>query len=153
MSIFSLDVQRRVRLRNAKKFDLHPVLGEAVVVHIGELPQSQQGKLLESVELRRELLARLEANPGAGESVGAVGPELASKLLTAQQELIAAALLDVNGDRVSAQDARTLLELLPINEAAQALVQEMLAAVYERLGNKKPAAEAVDAPAAAPLGK
>lgn len=145
--IFTADVQRRVRLRNAKKFDLEPVLGEPLVVLIGELPQSHQGKLLESVELRAELMESM----GSGNATP-VSPHLARRLLAAQQELIGAALLDAQGDRLSPDDARTLLDLLPINEAAQALMQEMLAAVYERLGSKPKVERAADEPAVS-LGK
>jgi hypothetical protein len=178
VTIFSLEVQRRVRLRNAKKFDLSEVLGEPIVIFIGELPQVHQTRVVAFLEIRRELLESAAAAPKEGEEkeaalkrLGAdlqgtevqaldaasrVGKELTKKLHDVMQELIAGALLDANGDRMSDEDGRALFSLLPASREVAHLMNEMSEAVLSRIGGAKKAA-AADAAAqsapAEPVGK
>lgn len=164
MLVFSPEVQRRVRLRNAKKFDLEPLLGEPVVVFVGEIPQAHQAKMVSFLQVRQELVAaasagrRSDESPdaalarmgeelsGAGEkSVEAaqrLGSELSSKLVHVMQQLIAAALLDANGDRMSEADGLALFDLLPATSETAALLHQMSEAVLLRVGksSKKPSA-------------
>lgn len=135
VSVFTTDVQRRVRLRNSKRFDLDAFLGEPLAIHIGEMPQSQQAQVVAFLNMRQELLAHSAAK-AAGEQVE-MGAELSKKLLTAMQDLIAGALLDERGDRLSADDARALFDLLPASIEVAALLHEMSEAVLARLGGKK----------------
>lgn len=57
------------------------------------------------------------------------------------QDLIAAAMLDQNGDRLSLDDARVLFDLLPASKEVAALIQEMSEAVLSRIGTAKPKAK------------
>jgi len=178
MAVFSQDTQRRVRLRNAKKFDLTELLGERTIVHIGEMPQAQQSRVVAFLQMRGELLEavnslkpkELQASapdvtaelPAASEPLGTaamrLGGDLAGKMLEVMRELIGAAMLDELGDRVSPADAAAFFDLLPATEQSAQLLTRTAHAVLERLG--KPAAqgappEGAQAPktAGAELGK
>ena len=88
-------------------------------------------------------------------AAAALGEQLSRRLLTVMQDLIAAAMLDQNGDRLSLDDARVLFDLLPASKEVAALIQEMSEAVLSRIGTakaKKTAAAAAtdDAPQAPP---
>lgn len=174
--VFTTDVQRRIRLRNSKRFDLEPMLGEPLVVHVGEMPQSQQPKVVAFLSVRGELLEHAAANKRAGESAEAamrrmgtelltddesaaaakrLGEELSRKLLVVMQDLIGAALLDENGDRLGEGDAKALFELLPATPEVALLMNQMSEAVLTRLGGKKTAPKAAggEQPSDQPLPK
>jgi hypothetical protein len=179
MAVFGIEVQRRVRLRNAQRFDLTAILGESdpVIVHIGEMPQSQQPKVAEYLNMRHDLFAlglklkREDETPEDAirrvsseladdstvlQAAAAMGATRAGKLLEVMQELIGAALLDSKGDRMSAEDARAMFDLMPSSPESAAVLQRMTESVLNRLGLKKqpPAAGEAAAPAAEqPVGK
>lgn len=173
MAVFGIEVQRRVRLRNAERFDLAAVLGESepVIVYVGEMPQSQQPKVAEYLNMRHDLfelglkIKRDDETPE--DAIRRVGDELADestvlkaaaqmgvtrarRLLEVMQELIAATLLDVNGDRMSAEDSRAMFDLMPANQESAVVLQRMTEAVLARLGMKKPGPKAAPAGDAAP---
>lgn len=178
MQVFSIETQRRVRLRNAKKFDLSDVLGEPVIVFVGELPQVHQERVVAFLEIRSELLKSAAAAPKVGEAeeeglkrlsaelqgdqdqsldaAARVGKDLTKRLLNVMQELVAGALLDANGDRMTDEDARVLFSLLPASKDVALLMNQMSEAVLSRIGGKKSAnatATPGDAAAPAELGK
>lgn len=156
-TVFTTEVQRRVRLKNAEKFDLQEALGESVIIYVGELPQSQQPKVIAFASIRQELVEFAKTQQQKGESTEeavkrlgaelmteealeaakALGESLSRRLLTVMQELIGAALLDANGDRLSADDARAMFDLLPATRETAALIQRMSEAVLARIGGSK----------------
>ncbi|HEY0882254.1 MAG TPA: hypothetical protein VGD87_12015 [Archangium sp.] len=176
MAVFSQDTQRRVRLRNAKKFDLTELIGERVVVHIGEMPQAQQSRVVAFLQMRGELLEAVNSlkpkepstegsapegmaavEPGAPPEAALlvspamrIGGDLAGKMLEVMRELISAAMLDEDGDRVSPADAAAFFDLLPATQESAQLLTSMSHAVLARLG--KPAEKGPPPPGAQASG-
>lgn len=168
--LFSPEVSRRVRLRSAVKFDLSELLGEPIIVHVGEMPQSQQSKLISYLSVQQELIdftktqkrddetheqavARLGNYALTEEALVAAkqtSARLNMKLFGVMQELVGPALLDSSGDRLSAADQAAFFDLLPASKEAIELIQAMAVAALERTGKKKSPSSPSGAAEAAP---
>jgi hypothetical protein len=123
--MINIDQQRRIRLRHAERFDLAEILGEPVVVHVGEVPLTHQEQLFALLG-DREVLAKK-----------ALSESESTAFLEKARPLVLASLLDERGDPITATDAQLLFSLIPAGELGVSLLTKMVVAMFSRLSRKK----------------